>query len=195
MFSTLLIALPLLFSPGPAYLISFTLAARLGLSKIKVFILGIVTIYAAFSVLFGYLLAEISGQVAVVINIVQVIGGIFIFYLGICLIKRKEFGGTHLQKPGFLDGVVIQLLNTKYPAVVLIIFSSSPNEPTLVTAGVITIMSTCGLLIYSFAGSIVHSMMSSGKFLRVLDILFGIMLCLVGIWMLKPFLNHLFLLE
>lgn len=188
MISTLLLALPLLLSPGPSYLVSFTFAARYGLGNILVFLLGIITVYAIVSVVIGVLMVEMVFQLSSSIDIIQIIGGAYIIYLAIGLLRRKQYNNSSSTKPGFLNGVIIQILNSKYPAVVVIIFTNSPELPMLMTAAIITSLSICGLLAYSYAGSIIHNMLFTEKSLRIIDIIFSMLLCLVGVWMMLSIL-------
>ncbi len=183
MISIILIALPLLLSPGPGYLATFAFAARFGLSNIVKFLFGIIIVYAIISVLIGMFVLQITNSNTNAINIIQILGGIFIIFLSIRLARRNECKIVELNNPGFVDGVIIQLLNAKYIAVVITIFSSEPEVPLFVTASIITFISVSGLLIYSLAGSLIHDFLTSEKLFRLLEVAFSMLLFIVGIWL------------
>ncbi len=185
MITTLLIALPLLLSPGPGYIVSLTLAAQLGFTNIIRFLLGISIVYVITSILLGYFMMQIISLNPGILNIIQLLGGIFILYLGIRLAYFSDNTDIETIKPNILNGLIIQFLNSKYFIVVILIFSIRSDEPILITAIIITVISVFGLLIYSLIGSLVHSFLTSKGVLRIMNLSFGIMLCLVGVWLLS----------
>jgi threonine/homoserine/homoserine lactone efflux protein len=179
---TFLIVLPLMLSPGPANLVSFTLAARVGFARVLMFQLGILVVYALVSITLGLLANEVSGSVPYGTATLQLLGGLFIGYLGLRLASRKQPDLAGVEGPSFLSGAILQILNPKYPAVVLTVFANRAEQPPLTTAGIIVAVGAAGLLIYSFAGSLVRSLLPAEKHLRVLDVAFGLLLGVVGIW-------------
>jgi threonine/homoserine/homoserine lactone efflux protein len=179
---TFLIVLPLMLSPGPANLVSFTLAARVGFARVLMFQLGILVVYALVSITLGLLANEVSGSVPYGTATLQLLGGLFIGYLGLRLASRKQPDLAGVEGPSFLSGAILQILNPKYPAVVLAVFASRAEQPPLTTTGIIVAVGAAGLLIYSFAGSLVRSLLPAEKHLRVLDVAFGLLLGVVGIW-------------
>ena len=185
MATTILIALPLLLSPGPGYLISFTLAAQLGFANVVRFLFGISIAYVAGSVLLGYFMTQIISLNVEVFKFIQLLGGIFIFYLGLRLAYHKDNADIETIKPSILNGLIIQLLNSKYFIVVLLIFSIRSSEPVLTTAIIITIISILGLLVYSYVGSFIHSYIASKNVFKSLNLVFSVMLCLVGVWLIS----------
>jgi threonine/homoserine/homoserine lactone efflux protein len=179
---TFIIVLPLMLSPGPANLVSFALAARFGFAGTLSFQLGILIVYAIVAVTFGAVANQVTGHAAYATATLQLIGGLFIIYLGFRLACRKRHEVANLGVPSFSNGVLLQVLNPKYPAVVIAVFANRPHESTLTTAGVLSVVGAAGLLGYSFAGSLIHNFSSSEKWLRILDVGFGSLLCIVGIW-------------
>ncbi|MCB9940799.1 MAG: hypothetical protein H6823_21380 [Planctomycetaceae bacterium] len=73
----------------------------------------------------------------------------------------------------------------------LTVFASRPDEPTVITAGVIAIVGAMGLFVHSTAGSLVRYLSPSDKWSRNLDVGFGVLLALVGFWIaVKPFISN-----
>lgn len=189
MIDTFLIVMPLMLSPGPANLVTFALAARFGFVRVIAFKLGIIVVYFCMAVVLGLLTKEIAGHAKYGLVALQLLGGLFIVYLGFRLATRKQRGTTDVSAPQFSKGMLFQVFNPKYPAVVLTVFANQADGSTLVTAGIITIVGTTGLLLHSGAGSVVRHLSPSEKWSRRLDVGFGLLLCLVGLWIaVKPFL-------
>jgi threonine/homoserine/homoserine lactone efflux protein len=189
MIDTFIIVMPLMLSPGPANLVTFALAARFGFTRVIAFKLGIIVVYFCMAVILGLLTKEIAGHAKYGLVALQLLGGLFIAYLGLRLATRKQRGATDVSAPEFSKGMLFQILNPKYPAVVLTVVANRADESTVITAGIITIVGATGLLIHSLAGAIVCNLSPSEKWSRCLDVGFGVLLCLVGIWIaVKPFL-------
>lgn len=178
-----------MLSPGPANLVSFVLGARNGSRRILRFHCGILTIYAAVAICLGLLTTRVGVASPSAALALQALGGLFILYLAVQLIRRR--GRDVVEKdPTFTNGVVLQILNPKFPGVVVAVFSSQPSEPALVTSAVIVGAGAIGLLGYSIAGTLLHSKATSSDGFRALDLLSGIGMVMVGVWFLmRPWLG------
>jgi len=178
-----------MLSPGPASLASFLLGTRYGVSQLLPFQLGIVLVYAIVAVAVGLLTEQISGLSPLAIKVLQIAGGLFIIYLGVQLARRTQ-QVTERVSPTFLNGVLLQCLNPKFPGVVLAVFVNRSSQPTLETAAIISLVGATGLLIYSAAGSLLRFRQASKERLRAVDIVSGALLCAVGLWfVLRAFLD------
>lgn len=171
-----------MLSPGPANLVSFALASRFGFTGILRFQLGILVIYAAMAVVLGLATTQISKNIPHATTALQIIGGLFIAYLGLRLAFRKQAELPDNYTPRFSNGLILQILNPKYPPVVLAVFANRPNESSWITAGIIVAIGAVGLLLYALAGSLVRSLFSTEKYFRTLDMVFGLLLVGIGIW-------------
>lgn len=183
MVETIIVVIPLMLSPGPANLVSFALTARFGFSQILFFLLGISLVYILVAIILGLITNQVTGQFSIIADILKLLGGLFIVYLGVQLLRRKSHN-ISTKAPTLSNGVLLQILNPKYPPVVLSVFAHSQNQHTLLTAGIISIVGAMGLLLYAAAGALIHHRASPDKWLRRLDMLFGTMLCLVGLFLL-----------
>ena len=130
MIETIIMVMPLMLSPGPANLVSFALTARFGFSQIIFFLLGISLVYILVAIVLGVITNQVTGQSSIVAVILMLLGGLFIFYLGIQMVGRKSHKIT-TRPPSFSNGVLLQLLNPKYPPVVLSVFAHSQNPHAL----------------------------------------------------------------
>ncbi len=181
MVSTFVIVLPLMLSPGPANLVSLALGARHGVARVLVFQLGIVVVYTIVALAVGLFATEVATHSTFATRVIQLLGGCFVVYLGYRLARRKK-RDSDVDTPAFASGVVLQILNPKYPAVVLAVFANRSDLSMVLTAAVVVIVGAAGLLIYSSVGSLVRRLSFSDKGFRILDVGFGALLCIVGLW-------------
>ncbi len=189
MIDTLAIVLPLMLSPGPANLVSFVLGARDGPVHILPFQCGIIAVYGVVALALGMLTTQINAVIPEVTLVLQILGGLFIIYLGVRLARRTNRENPE-QAPTFANGALLQCLNPKYPGVVLAVFVSCQGQSTLMVASVIVFVGVIGLLAYSTAGSLFRRRAMTDSGFRVLDLTAGILLCLVGIWfILQPLMQ------
>ncbi|MCR8923787.1 LysE family translocator [Dasania sp. GY-MA-18] len=183
MIETLFLVLPLMLSPGPANLVTFALTARFGFAKILPFLLGISLVYIVIAIVLGAITSRLAEQYADVTNYIRVFGSCFIVYLGVKLLRRRN-RNTLTKAPSLWNGITLQLLNPKYPPVVLSVFANSQNKNTLITAAILCIIGVTGLVIYASAGMFMRRQVNVEKQLGVLDFVFGLLLCFTGIWLL-----------
>lgn len=181
MIDTFIVVLPLMLSPGPANLVSFVLGARTGFSRILPFQLGIVVVYGVVAFVLGSLTTRVSAVSPLAVYVLQALGGVFIVYLGLQLIFRKNREAAG-KAPTFGNGIMLQALNPKYPGVVLAVFANRQGETALATTAILLLVGTIALLGYSLAGSLFHARAISGSGFRALDRTAGVLLCLVGLW-------------
>lgn len=171
-----------MLSPGPANLVSFALGTRFGFTPILRFLLGISLIYIAVAIGLGIITTRLSDQYSGFADFVKFFGGIFILYLGFQLLRRKNRNAS-LKTPSIWNGVLLQLLNPKYPLVVLSVFSNSQAQNPLVTAGILSIVGVVGLVIYAAAGTFIHHHVNMESQLGRVDVIFGLLLCIIGLWL------------
>ena len=174
--------MPLMLSPGPANLVSFALAARFGLSRLLSFIFGVSLVYIFVALALGVGVDHLAEQYSDLAVFIRLFGGVFIVYLGIQLLTRKHRNET-LKTPNMWSGIALQLLNPKYPPVVLAVFSSSQSQNVLITAGILTFIGVAGLLIYAATGAIIRHHVDQERQFGKVDVVFGVLLCFVGVWL------------
>ncbi|QDU58888.1 LysE family translocator [Aeoliella mucimassa] len=172
-----------MLSPGPANLVCLVLASRYGLRQTAWFQMGIVLIYA----LVGFALAVTATQLGSVFQnaavFLQVAGGAFIVYLGVRFMVSSPKLGESDSAPTFKSGVLLQMLNPKYPPVVLAILAARSESNNLATVGVVVSVGALGLITYACVGSLVYRWTLDDRYLRWFNIAFGCLLCAVGVWM------------
>lgn len=182
MIDTFIIVIPLMLSPGPANLVSFFLGTRNSITQLLPFQMGILLVYTTVAIALGFLAKRIADFSPHAIGTLQIIGGLFIIYLGIRLIQRQKCDES-VRSPTFLSGVTLQCLNPKFPSVVLTVFANRHGQAIMITASIICIVGAIGLLTYSTAGSLLR-FQQTDKYIGMVDAIAGILLCGVGLWFL-----------
>lgn len=180
---TLAIVAPLMLSPGPANLAAFAVASRWGLGRAVPLLLGIGVVYALAAALAAVIGPRLIDSSAGWRTVWQVLGGLFIAYLGWRLARRSRSVQPDTIAPGFGSGVVLQLLNPKYPAVVLAVLANRASEPPLVTAGLIAGVGLVGLVLYASIGAATRRLNAEGPAARWIDRGFGWLLIGTGVWL------------
>ena len=178
-----------MLSPGPANLVSFLLGTRNSVTQLLPFQLGILLVYTMVAIGLGFLTKRIGEFSPIAVGTLQTVGGLFIIYLGIQLVRRTKRDAME-RSPTFLNGITLQCLNPKFPGVVLAVFANRDSQPTLMTASIICFVGAIGLLTYSTAGSLLRIGHEPDRPFGVVDIVAGVLLCGVGLWfILQALLN------
>lgn len=181
MIETFLVVLPLMLSPGPANLVSFSLGTRTSLINLLPFYSGIVLVYGIVSFGFGVLAREANVLTPTGMTFLQILGGAFIVCLGVRLF-RSNGSKVDSPDPTFANGVVLQALNPKFPGVVLSVFATRVSQPFLHTASIICAVGMIGLAVYGGAGSLMGSYGPTQKDSGLWDRISGSLMCAVGFW-------------
>lgn len=115
---------PLVFSPGPANIVFAASGARVGVRRSIPLIAGVDTVFLIKSVLIGYGLGEILHSHPLLMNMMQLLGSLYLIYLAIKFIKSSHTQVENNTKAlGFFDGLLIQLLNSKGWLMVFLMFT------------------------------------------------------------------------
>lgn len=190
MLEALPLAAVLMLSPGPANLATLALTSRHGLRCVGPFLIGIAVGYVAVAGVIAvvgshYLVGSVGLQTAV-----SVAGGVFVAFLGWGLIARAGRWTGAEPSPGLGGGLTLQLLNPKFPAVVLSVLATGegtnpwPAIATLIAAGVV------GLGAYATLGAVAKRLTHRPTSRLWCDRVFGLLLVLTGSWLAAtPFLG------
>ncbi len=171
-----------MLSPGPANLVSLVLSSRYGLRQVVPFQCGILLVYAVIGFAMAATAARLGDSFRSAAVFMQIAGGLFVFYLGIRLILTKTSSGEAGDVPTFRSGVLLQIFNPKFPPVVLTVLSARSATNPLVVVAIVVSVGAIGLMMYSLTGSSIHRFASADRHLRMLNVVFGVLLCLVGAW-------------
>jgi threonine/homoserine/homoserine lactone efflux protein len=115
---------PLVFSPGPANIIFAASGAKVGVKKSLPLLIGVDLVFIIKSLIIGLGLGQAIQSYPNATNVVQLIGASYLIYLGITFLKSSSNNSEREEKGfGFIDGLIVQLLNSKGWLMVLLMFS------------------------------------------------------------------------
>ncbi|GEM_PF-287958 len=115
---------PLVFSPGPANIVFAASGASVGVKRSMPLIAGVDTVFIIKSVLIGYGLGEVLRSHPLLMNMMQLIGSLYLIYLAVKFVKSTSTNLEDNTKAlGFLDGLLIQVLNSKGWLMVFLMFT------------------------------------------------------------------------
>lgn len=115
---------PLVFSPGPANIIFAASGAQVGVKRSMPLLIGVDLVFFVKSILIGFGLGQAVQSYPTVMNVVQLLGAFYLIYLAISFIQNIGSTSTEGQKVlGFVDGLLVQLLNSKGWLMVFLMFS------------------------------------------------------------------------
>ncbi|MBU3013906.1 LysE family translocator [Poseidonibacter lekithochrous] len=182
---------PLVFSAGPGNVLCAVCGANNGFKKSIPFILGLNFSYTLYSLLIGFGLGSILLKFPTIFFIVQLLGVIYIFWLGYKFLIRKEVHTNESNtKLTFLDGVISQALNIKGLTIVITMYSQFLNEDSSLSYEVIRLSLLLLILnlfthtTWSYGGAWMAQKFASNYAVQVQSKIFGSMLILISLWLL-----------
>ncbi len=182
---------PLAYSPGPGNMFFAANGARFGFRATLMANVGyhVATWIVTIAIGFGFLAAiERSPEL---FNIVRWAGSAYVLYLAWKFIKAGALEDTGDARPaGFVDGVVLLVLNPKAYVIIVLMFSQFLVETTFERTVAVFLISTIFTLnnLVAFAAWAAVGDQIAGGFRdetssRRLNLLFGLVLSAVAIWM------------
>ena len=182
---------PLVFSAGPGNILCAISGASNGFKQSIPFILGLNLVYTLYSLVAGFGMASIVYQYPAVFNILQLIGVVYIIWLGYKFFSKKIVGKKDSVKQlHFIDGIISQSLNIKGMAIVLTMYSHFLDTEQSLYYEVLS-LSFAFLLInlfthfsWAYGGQWMTRVLTSDKAVKIQNKIYGSMLLLVAVWLL-----------
>lgn len=182
---------PLVFSAGPGNVLCAVCGATNGFKKSIPFIFGLNLVYTTYALLAGFGLSAIIQAYPSLFLFIQILGVIYIFWLGYKFIIRKDIqrkeGKTELR---FIDGIISQALNIKGITIVMTMYSQflNPNESiiyeVLTLSFSLLILNLFTHMTWSYGGSWMAQKFASSYAIELQSKIFGWMLILIAFWLL-----------
>jgi len=182
---------PLVFSAGPGNVLCAVCGATNGFKKSIPFILGLNLVYTTYALLAGFGLSAIIEAFPSLFLFVQILGVVYIFWLGYKFIIRKDIqrkeGKTKLR---FIDGVISQALNIKGITIVMTMYSQFLNPENSIVYEVLTLsfallfLNLFTHMTWSYGGSWMAQKFASSYAVELQSKIFGGMLILIAFWLL-----------
>lgn len=184
---------PLVFSPGPANIVFAMSGIKQGFKKSIPLLLGINLVFIVYSIIIGFGLAAFFQKFPFLIKIIQIIGAIYIFYLGYKFFKDKNNINDKVSSTNkvftFKDGVVLQLLNAKGITMLLLMFSVLLNGSFKRTKQIVALIVMLAILnitthiIWILGGSFISKFLKNEKTHILINSIFSLSLFGVGFYL------------
>lgn len=183
---------PLVFSPGPANIVFAASGAKVGVKRSIPLVAGVDTIFIIKSVIIGYGLGQVVHTYPNVMNLLQIMGAIYLIYLAVKFIKNSNnISGNDQKRLGFLDGLIIQTLNSKGWLMVFLMFTLFTEQAQLVfgAQGILVLVVWLAMLNISMhlvwvkAGDLLSRVSSSKRYEKALNIFYASCLLAVSGWL------------
>ena len=184
---------PLVSSPGPANIVFAASGANFGVKKSIPLMLGVEVVFFAKSILIGFGLGTLLESNPNFLNILQLFGAVYLFYLAYSFLKPVLKNDTStLKKLGFIDGIIIQIFNVKGWIMIVLMFSlfttaipDNDKETTVILLILmLTVLNISTHLLWITSSAYIVKTFCKGQNQKLQSILFSMSLILVGIWFL-----------
>lgn len=184
--------LPLAYSPGPGNMVFAAIGGRFGTSASLWPSAGYhaATWVVTFAIGWGFVaLAGISPQV---FGVMRYAGAAYVLWLGWTFLRAGASDGPpEPRRAGFVDGAVLLLLNPKAYVIIALMFTQflSPSAPDflaqlLLITTVFTLNNLIAFLGWTILGDALARLFRSEAKARILNVVFGVTLIAVAVWML-----------
>ena len=182
---------PLAYSPGPGNLFFAANGARFGLGATLPAMAGYHVATLLVTVAIGLGFAVAIDEFPKLFIIVKWAGSVYVFYLAWKFLHAGLVGGVLEASPaGFLDGGLLLILNPKAYMIIVLMFTqflgaATSGYATLVLwiSLVFTLNNLIAFTAWALVGDQVLARFRDAASCRKLNLVFGIVLAVVAIWM------------
>lgn len=183
--------IPLIFSAGPGNIMVAASGARSGVRSSLRFIYGLDGTYFLLAITMGLGLGQILLNFAALTFAIKVVGITYIFYLAYrFFVARVSPDNDQGEAFGLVDGVVVQLTNTKGLIMLVVMFSEffKPSaqlvEDVILMSAVLVLLNFCAHLVWvSFGVGIKQALIRHTRLFQAQNYLFSAMMLAVGLWL------------
>lgn len=168
------------FTPGPGNILSLNTTSNHGWKNSRRLIAGICSGYAIVQALCTVLLCLLSQVFTPLLSVLKYIGGAYMIWLAIHIMRSRFTTDSDDKKPTFLEGFLLQLVNVKIYFYISTLLSAYyiPNIKSawgLALAGAFTVMiGSIASLTWAFLGVRISSFYS--RHYRYINIILGVFL-------------------
>ncbi|ASP40176.1 threonine transporter [Bacterioplanes sanyensis] len=184
---------PLVFSPGPANIVFAVSGAQMGVRRSLPLLAGVDTVFILVSILVGFGFGQVMQRYPDVVQVMQWLGAAYLIYLAWTFLRSSlRVADTQAKPLGFVDGVVIQVLNSKGWLMVVLMYSLF-SEPALEQFGALgiwvlvvwlAVLNISIHLVWIKAGHIISQWSQHPGHQRWQSAFYAACLLLVAIWLL-----------
>ena len=186
----LLFLLPLAYSPGPGNMFFAAIGARFGLGAIWPANAGYHVATFLVTLLVGLGFGLVLRTEPLLMQIIQYAGGAYILYLAYRFFTAGRYAGeVEPRAAGFMDGVVLLLLNPKGYVIMALIFSQflaaeadAGWQKIALISAVFTLNNLLAFTLWAVAGDAIGRLFRSDESARYLNAGFALALVGVALW-------------
>ncbi|PIB26775.1 lysine transporter LysE [Amylibacter kogurei] len=181
---------PLAYSPGPGNMFFAANGARFGFRATIPANIGYHVATWIVTLFIGLGFARAVNSQPQVFAVLKVAGSVYVFWLAWKLFRSGALTGQEVAKPAsFFDGVVLLILNPKAYVIIVLMFTQfldhgDPRWLVGVIATVFTINNLIAFVVWTMIGDQIAARFRTPATARKLNMVFGIILAVVAVWML-----------
>ncbi|PHR90232.1 MAG: threonine transporter [Moritella sp.] len=183
---------PLVFSPGPANIVFAASGARVGVKRSIPLIMGVDTVFIIKSIVVGYGLGEVVQAYPSIMNVMQIVGALYLTFLAYKFVRSSATKSQNsTQHLGFIDGLLIQVLNSKGWLMVFLMFTLFTEQAQLTFGehGILVLVIWLAMLNISIhfvwvkLGVLLANISSNKTYEQALNIFYASCLLVVSGWL------------
>lgn len=179
---------PLSFSPGPTNVLCSALGAGFGLRAALPFLLGTNLVCLVQTLLIGSGIAIATAESAGAATVLKWAGVLVLLYFGFRFFRAKLRHREALRPLSFREGLLLQMLNGKFPMIPALMFSLfyDPAAPSVTAvlglAGALSLMTLSANLLWIVGGKAAAAILEEEWFARYQGKAFGSVLFATALW-------------
>ncbi len=183
---------PLAYSPGPGNMFFAANGARFGFSATVPANIGYHTATWIVTAAIGFGLATVMDQFPQLFIALKVVGSLYVLWIAWKMFKAGVLVGAQEAKPAsFSDGVILLILNPKAYVIIALMFTQFLTHTdmgqlmaVLLITTVFTLNNLISFSIWALIGDKIAGLFHTRDSARTLNMVFGVVLALVAVWML-----------
>ncbi len=183
---------PIVFSAGPTNLMCAASGAKYGIRNSFPFVVGLNLMVFIPAFVIGMGAETLFREFPEVFIFAKYLGAFFIFYLAHKFFRSGELEKGKLEEnvPSLLDGILVQFVNVKGLALLILLYSQVTHETTgdvqmvFMLSIILTIMSVVSHVSWLWGGAWLTKKFASPRAIKYQGKVFGFLLASVGVWVL-----------
>lgn len=181
---------PITISPGPANVLLSSTSAQYGARRTLPLMWGIVAVFTVQIAVVGVGVGEILFRYPSLFTVFKILGALYLFYLAYLFFRSSGMKASNETKLGFREGALLQFFNFKALTVPLIMYTqfltpeSSTRPQVIILTMALFALIISSLLAWVIGGSLLQRLFQSEFGIKWQGKIFGVLLAVVGIWIL-----------
>ncbi len=192
MITLIVFLFPFAYSPGPGNMFFAANGARFGFAATINASVGYHLATWLVTFFIGLSFSWVTFQFPVLVNVIKYVGSAYVFYLAWTFFQAGMVQyAIEPRKVGFFDGVILLLLNPKAYLIIGLMFSqfiddADQNSTKIILwiTTIFTLNNWISFTLWTYVGDRILSRYRTDNHARSLNILFGVILAVVALWML-----------